>query len=115
MAALVLGLGSKFKDPREYKGISGIKGKFVSEKKERQRDIPKNMWSIPYLLHAYDVKRSNFQNKRRDDKKGINVLTGGLAKRVQYNKGDCVITNRTASRRMYTARDFYSRSKALNS
>jgi hypothetical protein len=72
------------------------------------------MWTIPFLLHAYDVKRSNFQNKRRADKKGVNVLTCGLVKRVQYNKGDCVITNREASRRKYTAKYFYSRAKALN-
>ena len=64
-----LALGTKFTDPRDYKGIAGTDGKFISEKKESQRDIPKNMWTIPYLLHAYDVKRSNFQNKRRDDKK----------------------------------------------
>jgi hypothetical protein len=109
-----LALGTKFTDPREYKGNASYDGKFVSEKKESQRKIPKNMWTIPYLLHAYDVKRSNFQNKRRDDKKGDNVLTRGLARRVQYNKGDCVITNRGASRRLYTERYFYSRSKALN-
>jgi hypothetical protein len=109
-----LALGAKFIDPREYKGVAGTKGKFVSEKKESQLGVPKNMWTIPFLLHAYDVKRSNFQNKRRDDKKGVNVLTGGLAKRVQYNKGDCVITNRVASRRKYTAKYFYSRVKALN-
>jgi hypothetical protein len=109
-----LALGPKFVDPREYKGVAGIKGKFVSEKKDSQLGVPKNMWTIPYLLYAYDVKRSNFQNKRRDDKKGVSVLTGGLAKRVQYNKGDCVISNRVASRRKYTAKYFYSRSKALN-
>ncbi len=72
------------------------------------------MWMIPFLLHVYDVKRSNFQNKRRADKNGVNVLTSGLAKRVQYNKGDCVITNREASCRKYTAKYFYSRAKALN-
>ncbi len=72
------------------------------------------MWTIPFLLYAYDVKRSNFQNKRRDDKRGVTVLTGGLAKRVQYNKGDCVITNRVASKRKYTAKYFYSRAISLN-
>jgi hypothetical protein len=54
-----LALGAKFKDPREYKGFAGSQGKFISEIKESQRD----MWTIPYLLHAYGVKRSNFQNK----------------------------------------------------
>jgi hypothetical protein len=31
----------------------------------------------------------------------------------QYNKGDCVITNREASRRMYNAKYFFARQKAL--
>jgi hypothetical protein len=76
-----LALGTKFTDPRDYKGIAGTDGKFITGKKESQCDIPKNMWTIPYLLHAYDVKRSNFQNKRRDDKKGFNVLTGGFSEK----------------------------------
>jgi hypothetical protein len=76
-------LGDNFKDPRDYKGQSGEGGKFVSTKKESQRDIPKNMWTIPFLLHAYDVKRSNFQNKRRDDKKGKAAVMG---KRGRTNK-----------------------------
>ncbi len=66
-----LALGKKFIDPRDYKGIAGTKGKFVSAKKDSQLAVPKNMWTIPFLLHAYDVKRSNFQNKRRADKKGV--------------------------------------------
>ena len=109
-----LALGKNFVDPREYKGIAGEKGIFVSGKKDSQIGVPKNMWTIPFLLHAYDLKRSNFQNKRRADKKGANVLTGRLPNRVQYNKGDCVITDRVASRRKYTAKYFYSRAKALN-
>ncbi len=98
-----LALGSTFIDPREHKGKQGEGGKFVSVKKESQADMPKNMWTIPFLLHAYDVKRSNFQNKRKNDKQGVSKLTEGLKKRVQWNKGDCVITNRVASRRKYNA------------
>jgi hypothetical protein len=66
----------------------GSEGKFVSQKKESQRDIPKNMWAIPFLSHAYDVKRSNFQNEPRDDKLGINMLTGwGIAKASAVQQG----------------------------
>jgi hypothetical protein len=60
------------------------------------------------------VKRSNFQNKRKNDKLGVSKLTEGLKKGVQWNKGDCVITDRTASRRKDNARYFFSRMKALN-
>ncbi len=100
---------------RETKGFNGEFGKFVSQKKESQLEIPKTMWIIPYLLHAYDVKRSNFQNKRKADKKGATTLTREMNQnRVQYKKGDCVITNRAASRRKYNAKYFYSRKKALS-
>ena len=88
-------MGNEFKDPRETRGVQGGGGKFVSLKKDSQLNIPKNMWTIPYLLHAYDVKRSTFKDKVVMDKKGITTLTG--VKRKQYNKGDCVITNRGAS------------------
>ena len=110
-----LALGSKFKDPRDTKGHNGEFGKFVSQKKESQLEIPKNMWTIPYLLHAYGVKRSNFKNKRKADKKGATTYTREMnVKRVQFNKGDCVITNRVASRRKYNAKYFFSRKKALS-
>ena len=60
-----LALGASFNDPREHKGNQGDGGKFVSLKKDTQADVPKNMWTIPFLLYAYDVKRSKFQNKRK--------------------------------------------------
>ncbi len=68
-----MAMGYKFVDPREYKGISGEKGKFVSKKTERQQDVPKNFWTIPFLLYAYDVKRSNFKNKKKADKNGVQI------------------------------------------
>jgi hypothetical protein len=38
-----LALGSKFVDPRETKGHNGECGKYVSQKKESQQHIPKNI------------------------------------------------------------------------
>ncbi len=70
-----LALGPSFNDPRDHKGDQGDGGKFVSLKKESQADVPKNMWTIPFLLYAYDVKRSNFQNKQKNDKLGVSKLT----------------------------------------
>jgi hypothetical protein len=82
-----LALGSTFKDPRETKGhtSNGQFGKFVTLKKDSQLDIPKNMWTIPYLLHAYGVKRSNFQNKRKADKKGKQTKKEQRISRRQHN------------------------------
>jgi hypothetical protein len=68
-------LGKEFKDPRDYRGSQGDGGKFVSLKKDSQKDVPKNIWTIPYLLHAYDVKRSTFIDKRALDKKRATQLT----------------------------------------
>jgi hypothetical protein len=104
-------MGSDFKDPRETRGVQGSGGKFVSLKKDSQLNVPKNMWTIPYLLPAYDVKRSTFKDKVEMDKKGITTLTG--VKRKQYNKGDCVIKDRVASRRKYSDKYFFARMKAL--
>jgi hypothetical protein len=70
------------------------------------------MWTIPFLLHAYDVKRSNFQNKRRADKKGKSAV---IQKQGGSNKGDCVITNRAAAKPVYSPEFFFSRTKALAS
>ncbi len=77
-----LALGDTFVDPREHKGKTGEFGK-VSQKSASQTEVPKNMWTIPYLLHAYDVKRSNLQNKRNQDKKGAAMLS--QIDKNQYN------------------------------
>jgi hypothetical protein len=109
---MLFSMGSAYKDPRETRGVQGGGGKFVSLKKTSQLNVPKNIWTIPYLLHAYDVKRSSFMDKRALDRKGVAFLTE-KHRRKQYNKGDCVITNRVASRRKYNAIYFFARMKAL--
>jgi hypothetical protein len=108
-----MAMGDKFMDPREYKDISGEKGKFVTKKTESQQNVPKLFWTIPFLLYAYDVKRPNFRNKKSLTKMASQISLKAL--RSEYNsiKGDCVITNRVASRRHYNARYFFSRMKAL--
>ena len=111
MEGMQFSMGESCKDPRETRGVQGGGGKFVSQRKESQLHVPKNIWTIPYLLHAYDVKRSSFMDKRTLDRKGVAFLTE--KHRKQYNKGDCVITNRAASRRKYSDVYFFARVKAL--
>jgi hypothetical protein len=55
-------LGDKYVDPREHKGVQGKTsgGKFVSLKKASQMDVPKNMWTLGYLVHAYGVDKATF-------------------------------------------------------
>jgi hypothetical protein len=58
-------LGDKYVDPREHKGVQGKTsgGKFVSLKKASQIDVPKNMWTLGYLVHAYGVNKAKSFNE----------------------------------------------------
>ncbi len=58
-------LGDKYKDPREHKGVQGkaSSGRFVSLKKASQIGIPKNMWTLGYLVYAYDVDKATFRRR----------------------------------------------------
>jgi hypothetical protein len=55
-------LADKFTDPREYKGVQGKNsgGKFVSLKTDNQAHVPKNVYSLGYLLYAYGVAKTTF-------------------------------------------------------
>ena len=58
-------MGDAFVDPREHKGTAVKRtGKFISTKKLSQSKVPKGPYTLPYLLHAYDVPRTTFQRKR---------------------------------------------------
>jgi hypothetical protein len=62
-----IAMASNFRDSREFVGVQGLGsgGKFVSKQKATQAGIPKNEYSIPYLLYAYDVMRTTFQRRVR--------------------------------------------------
>jgi len=66
-------LGDKYVDPREHKGVQGKAsgGKFVSLKKASQMDVPKNMWSLGYLVYAYGVDKATFRRRLKAVKEGI--------------------------------------------
>ena len=85
-------LGDSFEDPRTHLHYPGTDsgGKFVSAKKESQRDVPKNVYTIGYLLHAYDVSRTSFYRYRKTGPPGEvsrKIPTNG-------NAGKHVITDR---------------------
>jgi hypothetical protein len=58
-------MGKEFKDPRETRGVQGGGGKFVSLKKDSQLDVPKNMWTIPYLLRSICIRRETVDLQRQ--------------------------------------------------
>jgi hypothetical protein len=67
-------LGCNYKDPREYTGIrdKNSGGKYVSTKKTSQQGIPKKLFTIPYFMWAFDVKKPTFKRKLKESKQGIN-------------------------------------------
>ena len=103
-------LGDKYVDPREHKGVQGKAsgGKFVSLKKASQLTVPKNMWTLGYLLYAYGVDKATFRRRLAAEKEGI-MIGGTIGKHI----GTSVINNRQLARERYDAKFFYARQKAL--
>ncbi len=64
-------LAEGFTDPREYRGVRGKNsgGQYVSMKKDSQAHVPKNVYSLGYVLYAYGVAKTTFFRKRDAEKK----------------------------------------------
>ena len=57
-------MGNDFKDPRNAVKNDGDRGGvYVTQRTSEQTGIPQNVHTIPYLLFAYNVKRTTFQRK----------------------------------------------------
>ena len=104
-----IAMGKNFVDPRETRGVQGTNsgGKFVSLKRSSQAGIPKNVWTIPYLLHAYDVSRTSFQRYRKAGGRALNL--DSRSKR-DVDRGT-VISNRELAKEIYCASFFYVRER----
>ncbi len=103
-------LGDKYVDPREHRVVQGKAsgGKFLSLKKSSQMHVPKNMWSLGYLVYAYGVEKATFRRRLKAEQDGI-VIGGTIGKHI----GTSVINNRVLARERYDAKFFYARQKAL--
>ena len=103
-------LGDKYVDPREHRVVQGKAsgGKFLSLKKSSQMHVPKNMWSLGYLVYAYGVDKATFRRRLKAEQDGI-VIGGTIGKHI----GTSVINNRVLARERYDAKFFYARQKAL--
>jgi hypothetical protein len=55
-------LGDKFIDPRDYKGTRGkdTGSRYISTKSTRQKGVPLNVYTIPYLMWVYNVNKCSF-------------------------------------------------------
>ena len=98
-------MGDDFVDPRDHTGVVGNDngGKFVSLKKASQRGTPRNEYTIPYLLHAYNVSCTTFQRYRKLG--DTSHLT--KPKRQNKNAGLNVIDDLNFARQRFTARYFF--------
>jgi len=95
-----------FVDPRKHIGTPGVAGDFVSNKRASQIGVPKNPWTIPYLLHAYGVSRSSF---KRNVKNGLREPTVTNPPKGHDLGHQCVITDRACSKRTFTPSYFFVR------
>jgi hypothetical protein len=103
-------LGKNYVDPREHKGVQGKQsgGRYISLKKESQIGVPKNIWTLGYLMHAYGVDKATFRRRWKAAKEGIK-----MTETVGNHVGTSVINNRKLARERYDAKFFYAREKAL--
>jgi hypothetical protein len=102
--------GDTYKDPRKYKGVrgTGTGGKFVSIKKSTQLGVPKNIYTIPYLMWAYNVNKCTFKRKLKEAKQGYtSVIT------PKKHMGTSVVDCREMVRKRFNAKHFYSLQQAL--
>jgi hypothetical protein len=78
-------MGNSFKDSRGHTGVPHpMHGRlFVSPSKSSDVQIPQNEFTIPYLLFAYDVRRTTFQRHLLLDKSGSKLVEGRLISRRQ--------------------------------
>ena len=98
-----------FVDPRDHTGTrdESSGGKFVSMKKVSQHGVPKGVFTIRYLLYAYDVARSTFNRKR----KLREVVPNDVMKRNTQshpNKGKHVINDREFALQYFTPSYFFT-------
>jgi hypothetical protein len=68
-------LGDKFVDPRDYKGTRGkdTGGRFISTKSKRQKGVPLKVYTISYLMWAYNVNKFSFKRRLKSEKLGIKM------------------------------------------
>ena len=106
-------LGDKFVDPRDYKGTRGkdTGGRYVSTKSKRQTGVPLNVYTIPYLMWAYNVNKCSFKRRLKSEKMGITITPDVTNSPV--NKGLSVIESRELAQERYNPEFFYAHEHAM--
>ena len=108
-----MAMGKDFKDPRETRGVQGANsgGKFISEKRPSQKDVPKNVWSLPYLLYAYDVPRTSFKRYRAHGSR--EQFLASRPPRPLQQRGT-VIDSRSLAKELFNPSYFFAKAQIQN-
>ncbi len=97
--------GADCADPRLVFGrsvaFSKSNGQFCSTLKS---GVPKGIYTIPYLLHAYNVTRSSFRRRMKAIKEGRTVKPDSA--KHTHHRGTSVINNSAMSKERYSPRCF---------
>ncbi len=88
--------GEEF-DPRLSKPMRDSNGKWETNK----NDVPQNVITVRYLLHAYDVRYSTFKRMKKSDA-FISVTT------VHKNRGKSVLDDKVFAAQIYSPFRMYS-------
>jgi hypothetical protein len=78
---------------------------------KKRRPAFQGVYTIPYLLHAYDVSESSFKRKRIEIKEG--KICRPAAAKAHHHRGTSVINNSLQSSGRYNARFVWVRHKLL--
>ncbi len=78
--------------------------------------VPKGIFTIPYLLYAYDVSRSSFKRRKKDWKKDFKVgtISKPESEKPTCNHGTSVINNSAMCKERYSARFCFVQEKLLS-
>ncbi len=90
-----------------------FKDKLDGRCQKKKSGIPTGVFTIPYLLHAYDGFESPFKRKRIEMKE--EKISRPPAEQATHHRGTSVINNSQLSKERYdNARYFFFRQKVLS-
>ena len=88
------------------------RGKRTVVIKKKKAGIPTGIFTVPYLIYAYDVSETSFKRKRKELKEG--KLCIPVAEHATHHRGISVINNSQLCKERYNARYFFVRNKVLS-
>lgn len=104
--------GDDFRDPRLVSQHGVFKGRSNGRFQKKKTGIPTGLFTVPYLLHAYDVSETSFKRQRKARKEGTLLKAPG--EQTNRHRGTSVINNSELSKERFNAQYFFVRQKVLS-